>query len=179
MKHPETDRLADQLHRDGTPMVIRCHKMMVNSQRLEIERDQRAKSSVEWVDASKQLPDDDMTVLIALDDGEVWTGFMDSGVWRYVSADAIEGTVNHWAEFPAPPGEEVCDESNAVRETMLALEGLRFACEHAEGKKEDDRKMLISAMSLGIRILNKHKHRLPDFQRESYWKEVQMMTSSQ
>jgi hypothetical protein len=55
------------------------------------------------VDTSKQLPDDDMTVLIALDDGEVWTGFMDSGVWRYVSADAIEGTVTHWAAFPAPP----------------------------------------------------------------------------
>ena len=62
-------------------------------------------SSVEWVDASKQLPDDDMTVLIALDDGEVWTGFMDSGVWGYVSADAIEGNVTHWAEFPAPPGQ--------------------------------------------------------------------------
>ena len=105
MKHPETDRLADRLHNDQAPLVIRSHKMMMNSQRLEIERDQMAKSSVEWVDATKQLPDDDMTVLIALEDGEVWTGFMDSGVWRYVSADAIEGTVTHWAEFPAPPGQ--------------------------------------------------------------------------
>jgi len=67
------------------------------------ERRCEVSSSVEWVDTSKQLPDDDMTVLIALDDGEVWTGFMDSGVWRYVSADAIEGTVTHWAAFPAPP----------------------------------------------------------------------------
>jgi len=56
-----------------------------------------------WVDARSELPDDDMTVLLALDDGEVWTGFMDDGVWRYVSADAIEATVTHWADFPAPP----------------------------------------------------------------------------
>jgi Protein of unknown function (DUF551) len=56
-----------------------------------------------WVDAQDKLPDDDMTVLVALDDGEVWTGFMDAGIWRYVSADAIEGTVKHWAEFPEPP----------------------------------------------------------------------------
>lgn len=62
-----------------------------------------ATSSVIWIDASSHFPDDDMTVLLALDDGEVWTGFMDDGVWRYVSADAIEGTVKHWAEFPEPP----------------------------------------------------------------------------
>lgn len=59
--------------------------------------------SVFWVDARRELPDDDMTVLLALDDGEVWTGFMDAGIWRYVSADAIESTVTHWAEFPDPP----------------------------------------------------------------------------
>ena len=60
-------------------------------------------SSVVWVDAQDKLPDDDMTVLVAIDDGEVWTGFMDGGFWRYVSADVIEGTVKHWAEFPEPP----------------------------------------------------------------------------
>jgi hypothetical protein len=60
-------------------------------------------SSVFWKDATAELPDDDMSVLVALDDGEVWTGFHDYGVWRYVSADAIDGTVTHWAEFPEPP----------------------------------------------------------------------------
>lgn len=59
--------------------------------------------AVEWVDASKHLPDDDMTVLVALEEGEVWTGFMDAGIWRYVSADEIAEAVTHWAEFPEAP----------------------------------------------------------------------------
>ena len=37
---PETNKLADTLHRDETPLVIRYHKMMMNSQRLELERDE-------------------------------------------------------------------------------------------------------------------------------------------
>ena len=60
-------------------------------------------ASTFWVDAAVQLPDDDMIVLVALDDGEVWTGFHDAGQWRFASADLIEARVTHWAEFPAPP----------------------------------------------------------------------------
>lgn len=37
-----------------------------------------------WVAAAERLPDDDMTVLIALDDGEVWTGYRDGDDWRDV-----------------------------------------------------------------------------------------------
>ena len=37
---PETNKLADKLHRDETPLVIRYHKMMMNSQRLKRERDE-------------------------------------------------------------------------------------------------------------------------------------------
>ena len=55
-----------------------------------------------WI-AADQFPDDDLTVLLALEDGEVWTGFRDAGVWRYVSADLIEARVTHWSEFPEPP----------------------------------------------------------------------------
>lgn len=62
-----------------------------------------ATSPVFWVEAWRRLPDDELTVLIALDDGEVWTGFLDSGIWRYVSADAIDATVLYWADFPTPP----------------------------------------------------------------------------
>jgi hypothetical protein len=65
------------------------------------------KASVVGVDARVQLPDDDMTVLLAIDDGEVWTGFMDAGIWRYVSADKIEAEVMHWAEFPDPPNDKI------------------------------------------------------------------------
>ncbi len=60
---------------------------------------------INWIDASVELPDAEMTVLLALSDGEVWAGFHDGDDgWRYVSADKIESvTVTHWAEFPAPP----------------------------------------------------------------------------
>lgn len=58
-----------------------------------------------WIPCADELPDDEMTVLIALSDGEVWTGFHDEGEWRYVSGDRVdqgEGiTVEHWAEFPS------------------------------------------------------------------------------
>ena len=62
-----------------------------------------SESTIIWHDAALDLPDDELTVLVALDDGEVWTGFLDAGQWRYVSADLIEPTVTHWAEFPLPP----------------------------------------------------------------------------
>ena len=63
-------------------------------------------SNVCWTDPSILLPDDDMTVLVALADGEVWTGFRDSGDWRFVSGDLIEARVIWWAEFPEPPKSE-------------------------------------------------------------------------
>lgn len=57
-----------------------------------------------WISVDDQLPDDELSVLIALDDGEVWTGFMDAGDWRFVSADPVTSRVTHWLNFPEPPG---------------------------------------------------------------------------
>jgi len=59
--------------------------------------------STQWIDADVELPDDEMIVLLALDDGDVWTGFHEEGRWHYVSADNIAAKVTHWAEFPPPP----------------------------------------------------------------------------
>ena len=56
-----------------------------------------------WRSPKEELPDDDQTVLLHLDDGEVWTGFRDGKAWRYVSADRIDARVLHWAPFPEPP----------------------------------------------------------------------------
>lgn len=64
-------------------------------------------TAVVWRRPADELPDDEMTVLLALADGEVWTGFHDAGSWRFVSADLIETEVLWWAHFPAPPGNEV------------------------------------------------------------------------
>jgi hypothetical protein len=57
-----------------------------------------------WTAVKDKLPDDEMTVLLALADGEVWPGFHEGGQWFYVSADPVGVEVRHWAEFPAPPG---------------------------------------------------------------------------
>jgi hypothetical protein len=60
-----------------------------------------------WIDAGKELPDDETTVLIALSDGEIWTGFHNDGKWHFVSSDEVDqgdgASVTHWADFPNPP----------------------------------------------------------------------------
>lgn len=58
-----------------------------------------------WVSASERLPDDDQTVLIAMDDGEVWTGYLEADhQWRYVSSEPITSArITHWMDFPEPP----------------------------------------------------------------------------
>jgi hypothetical protein len=60
-------------------------------------------SIVRWIPVSQSLPDDDTDVLIHIADGQVWTGFVDAGIWRYVSGGRIQTPVLHWAEFPEPP----------------------------------------------------------------------------
>lgn len=57
-----------------------------------------------WIPITDRLPDDDATVLIAMDDGEVWTGYLDAGLWRYVSGEPITfARITHWMDFPEPP----------------------------------------------------------------------------
>jgi hypothetical protein len=63
-------------------------------------------ASTWWTPVAKGLPDDDTTVLIALDDGEVWTGYVDGGEWLYVSGDPMSAKVTHWQHLPARPPKE-------------------------------------------------------------------------
>jgi hypothetical protein len=61
-------------------------------------------ANMEWIDANEELPDDEETVLIALDDGEVWTGYHSEGRWWYVCADPIDSArITHWLPFPPAP----------------------------------------------------------------------------
>jgi hypothetical protein len=39
MKHPETDKLTDQLHKQEAPLVVRYQEMTMKAQKLECERD--------------------------------------------------------------------------------------------------------------------------------------------
>ena len=43
-------------------------------------------TTITWHKCSDQMPDDDESVLLACDDGEVQVGFLDAGTWRYQDA---------------------------------------------------------------------------------------------
>jgi len=67
--------------------------------------------SVIWISPKVEMPDDETTVLIALSDGEVWTGYHADGMWLFCEGSPIDqgdGTfVEWWAEFPLPPPADV------------------------------------------------------------------------
>ena len=61
---------------------------------------------VTWVDAEKELPDSDTTVLIhcAVADDPVWLGYHDGSRWHSITGEEIDDDlVDDWAELPSPP----------------------------------------------------------------------------
>jgi hypothetical protein len=59
-----------------------------------------------WNDAAATLPDDDTLVLIALNDDDVWPGYRDGDVWRYLDTMPITvERVTHWMPLPAAPAQ--------------------------------------------------------------------------
>jgi hypothetical protein len=57
-----------------------------------------------WTTVGTLLPDEEITVLLALDDGEVWPGYLSETGWMYVTGDPIErNRVTHWMHMPAHP----------------------------------------------------------------------------
>lgn len=62
-------------------------------------------STVKWIEASKELPDSDIEVLVVVSDesnkGEVWIGYHDGDRWRAASGGVVG--VAYWAEIPAAP----------------------------------------------------------------------------
>ncbi len=50
-----------------------------------------------------RLPDDETTVLLSFQSGEVWTGYRLGDLWHHASADQIGESVLYWADFPDPP----------------------------------------------------------------------------
>lgn len=60
-----------------------------------------------WTLASDVLPDDDVLVLVALNDDDVWPAFRNAGAWHYVDATPIlHERVTHWMRMPAPPARQ-------------------------------------------------------------------------
>lgn len=63
-------------------------------------------TDVKWVDASKEKPDSDTTVMIhcPVGDDPVWMGYHDGETWRTIDDEPIdEKLVDHWAHLPEPP----------------------------------------------------------------------------
>jgi hypothetical protein len=57
-----------------------------------------------WTAVQDALPDDDILVLLAMVDSEVWPGVRDGETWRYVDAMPIASErVTHWMHMPAAP----------------------------------------------------------------------------
>jgi len=78
---------------------------------LDIERMLRADrvaalpAPASWKSVDERLPDDSTLVLIALNDDDVWTGYRDGDIWRYVDSMPIrQERVTHWMHMPAHPG---------------------------------------------------------------------------
>ncbi|MGB9110913.1 MAG: ParB N-terminal domain-containing protein [Telluria sp.] len=63
-----------------------------------------AKVTLEWIPAGTKLPDDDITVLAALSDREVWPLYRDGFGWRAMAGDLIDSArVTHWTHMPEAP----------------------------------------------------------------------------
>lgn len=59
-----------------------------------------------WTPAAT-LPDDDITVMLALSDGEVWQGYRDGEIWRDTHGmPLVASRVTHWMHTPAHPEPE-------------------------------------------------------------------------
>ena len=57
-----------------------------------------------WTPVAGALPDEDILVLIALDNDEVWPAVRDYGRWIYVSGAEVPQRITHWMHLPAAPG---------------------------------------------------------------------------
>ena len=59
-----------------------------------------------WKSTADELPDDETTVLVALEDGEVWPAYHYAGSWIYVTGDPISASrVTHWMDMPEHPND--------------------------------------------------------------------------
>jgi hypothetical protein len=100
---PRTDEIARGNHVVPVEFAEDLEREIMNLVRLCDHLASCSKRSLKWRCADEDLPDDDQTVLLHLQGGEVWTGFREAGEWRFVSADLISEPVLHWAPFPEPP----------------------------------------------------------------------------
>lgn len=60
-------------------------------------------SKVEWFSPDEQMPDADLSVLVAVGGGLVEQGFWDGECWRWAYDQPVEGRIVAWAQLPQGP----------------------------------------------------------------------------
>lgn len=62
-------------------------------------------STLTWIPVEKELPDDDIEVLLADTGGNLWLGCRSAGRWLRNSTDDLldDCEITHWADLPASP----------------------------------------------------------------------------
>ena len=61
-------------------------------------------TTIEWVETAVEQPDAEEAVLMALENGEVWIGFVgDEGEWRNICAARLPKSPVYWAHLPEAP----------------------------------------------------------------------------
>lgn len=62
-------------------------------------------TEIKWVPVGEKLPDDELNVLVAQEDGAVDCGYIENGQWFFVNGMTNKEKVTHWAELPPHPTE--------------------------------------------------------------------------
>lgn len=92
-------RPSSKPHREAK-RLFKKHLAEINTAAEQLDQE-REKS---WTAVEDRLPDDSLLVLLALNDDDVWPGYRDGDIWRYVDAMPITGErVTDWMPMPAPP----------------------------------------------------------------------------
>lgn len=64
--------------------------------------------TITWIKCSDQLPDDEILVLVATQDGKVFQAFHEYGEWWEYGVEATALAVTHWAHLPPHP-DDACN----------------------------------------------------------------------
>jgi hypothetical protein len=74
----------------------------------------RCLASVTWIYVRDELPDDELTVLVAYrGEGDAHEGYHEDGAWRYVNSGGEIKGVYAWANLPETPGAPVAGKERA------------------------------------------------------------------
>jgi hypothetical protein len=64
---------------------------------------QQIYTNTPWIPTTEGQLDDDITVLMALSNNEVWPGYRSDGQWFFITSDPCSETPSHFSEMPRHP----------------------------------------------------------------------------